>query len=91
MEGLKNYVSIFTSHHRIVTLLNVKDLEQQLPASKFVRTHKSYIVNIFKIQHIEGNQILLAEMEKNQKTVPIGVTYKEAFFKKLDRYIMGKR
>ncbi len=91
VEGLKNYISIYTTQDRIVTLLNVKDLEQQLPVSKFVRIHKSYIVNIFKIQTIEGNQIILGDMEKNQKKVPIGVTYKETFFQKMDRYIMGKR
>lgn len=91
VEGMKNYVSFFTATEKIMPLLNMKDLEQQLPAKKFVRVHKSFIVNIFKIQSIEGNQISLHEMKKNQKMIPIGVTYKEAFFQKIDKYIMGRR
>lgn len=91
VEGMKNYVAIYTTTEMIMPLLNMKDLEEQLPSNKFVRVHKSFIVNIYKIQSIEGNQILLRDMGKNQKKIPIGVTYKEAFFKKMDKYIMGRR
>ena len=91
VEGMKNYVSIYTATDMAMPLLNMKDLEQQLPAKKFVRVHKSFIVNIFKIQSIDGNQISLKAMKNHQKKIPIGVTYREAFFQKIDRYIMGKR
>jgi DNA-binding LytR/AlgR family response regulator len=91
VEGMKNYVSFYTATERIMPLLNMKDLEQYLPANKFVRVHKSFIVNIFKIQSIEGNQISLQGIEKNQKKIPIGVTYKDAFFQKIEKYIMGKK
>ena len=91
VEGMKNYVAFYTAHEMIMPLLNMKDIEQNLPDSKFVRVHKSFIVNLYKIQAIEGNQILLHGMKTNQKKIPIGSTYKEAFFQKIDRYIMGKR
>lgn len=88
VEGLKNYISIFTHEERIITLLNVKDMEERLPAHEFMRVHKSYIVALNKIRALDGNQILF----KNLKTsVPLGDTYRSAFFEALQEKVMSTR
>lgn len=78
IEGLKEYVSIYTSKDRIITLQSLKNLEEILPNSNFQRVHKSYIVAFDKIQSIVGNQV-----EINKKMIPIGQTYKESLLQKL--------
>ncbi len=86
VEGLKNYVSIQTATERVVTLLNIKDLEERLPARHFMRVHKSYIVSLDKIRALDGNQIFF----KGTNTyVPLGDTYRPAFFDALQ--VMGNR
>jgi DNA-binding LytR/AlgR family response regulator len=86
VEGLKNYVAIQTTTDRVVTLLNIKDLEERLPARHFMRVHKSYIVSLGKIRALDGNQIFLKGMNT---FVPLGDTYRAAFFDALQ--VMGKR
>ena len=48
IEGLKDYISIFTTTERIITLQNMKKMEDTLPEKHFVRVHKSYIVALNK-------------------------------------------
>ncbi|HWV70778.1 MAG TPA: LytTR family DNA-binding domain-containing protein [Pseudosphingobacterium sp.] len=78
IEGLKDYISIFTSHERIITLQNMKRMEETLPEERFIRVHKSYIVALEKIESIERGRISLKE-----KLIPIGDTYKDSFFKRI--------
>jgi DNA-binding LytR/AlgR family response regulator len=86
VEGMKNYVSINTSEERIVTLLNIKDLEERLPSRSFMRVHKSYIVALNKIQALDGNQIFFKGLKAY---VPLGETYRAAFFETLQQKVMG--
>jgi DNA-binding LytR/AlgR family response regulator len=79
IEGLKNYVSIFTKTQRIVTLQVMKQLEEILPPTRFIRVHKSYIVALDKINSIERQEISI-----NDRIIPIGITYQEQFFKLLE-------
>ena len=79
IEGLKNYVSIFTKTQRIVTLQVMKQLEEILPPNRFVRVHKSFIVAVDKINSIERQEILIKD-----RLIPIGNTYQEHFFKLLE-------
>ena len=72
VEGMQNYVTIFTSKGKYITLLNLKSLEQNLNARSFIRVHKSYIVSINKIDGIEGNAIF---MQSHQ--IPISRNYRE--------------
>lgn len=55
IEGLKEYVRIVCTHSRHVILESLKNLEGSLPASQFLRVHKSYIVAKNKVQSVEGN------------------------------------
>lgn len=77
VEGLKDYVSIYTYSGRVVTLQAMKRMEEFLPVKRFMRVHRSYIVAMDKIQQIEKNRIIIEGQE-----IPIGETYKEAFQKK---------
>ncbi|UOQ54741.1 LytR/AlgR family response regulator transcription factor [Hymenobacter cellulosivorans] len=86
VEGMKNYISINTADDRIVTLLNIKDLEDRLPPKNFMRVHKSYIVSLNKIKALDGNQILFKDMKAY---VPLGETYRNAFFEALQEKVMG--
>ena len=72
VEGMQNYVTIFTSKGKYITLLNLKSLEQNLNSRSFIRVHKSYIVSINKIDGIEGNAIF---MQSHQ--IPISRNYRE--------------
>lgn len=76
IEGLKNYVSIFTSSQRIITYQSLRDLESNLPSPPFFRVHKSYIISTTNVKMIEGNTVYIGD-----QSIPIGETYKEQFFK----------
>ncbi|HEY1025409.1 MAG TPA: LytTR family DNA-binding domain-containing protein [Sphingobacteriaceae bacterium] len=79
IEGLKDYISIFTPAERVITLQNMKKMEEVLPSGQFVRVHKSYIVSLDKIESIERSRIIIGE-----KIIPIGDTYREYFFKLIE-------
>ncbi|WP_207429212.1 LytTR family DNA-binding domain-containing protein [Pedobacter sp. SYSU D00535] len=79
IEGLKDYVSIFAGSERIITLQHMKKMEEALPARRFARVHKSYIVSVDKIESIERSRIQIKD-----KIIPIGDTYRESFFKLIE-------
>ncbi len=76
IEGLKDYVIIKRRDSRIVTLQTMKSLEQKLPANIFKRVHRSYIVNLSKINAIVGNMVEITE-KGEKKHIPIGKNYRE--------------
>ena len=72
IEGVENYVAIYTSDGKIITHTTLRTILQKLPPERFVQVHKSYLVNIDKIDSIEGN---LLGIGKNK--IPLSRTYKE--------------
>lgn len=78
IEGLKEYVTFHTESRKYIVLESLKNLEIKLPSNKFIRVHKSYIVNIEKIDSLYGNTIEIGENE-----IPIGKSYSEDVKKKL--------
>ena len=82
LEGLKDYVKVFTSAPRpLLTLNSLKAFEERLPAADFVRVHRSYIVALGHIDSIRKNRIYLGEA-----VIPVG----EAFVESLNRAIEGR-
>ena len=79
IEGLKDYISIFTPTERIITLQNMKKMEDTLPDKHFIRVHKSYIVSLNKIDSIERSRIFIGD-----KIIPVGDTYRDQFFKAIE-------
>ena len=76
IEGVENYVAIYTSDGKIITHTTLRTILQKLPPERFVQVHKSYLVNIDKIDSIEGN---LLGIGKNK--IPLSRTYKETALK----------
>jgi DNA-binding LytR/AlgR family response regulator len=72
IEGMKDYLKIFTSDSALVTLQTMNEMEKLLPVDKFIRVHKSYIVSLLRIKSIYGNAI-----ETSKQTIPIGINYKQ--------------
>lgn len=82
IEALANYVTLYTPHKKLVAYLTMKGIEEQLPADRFLKVHKSYIVNIDKIKSIEGSMLDLGDIK-----ITIGQSFYEAV---LDRLLKGK-
>jgi two-component system, LytTR family, response regulator len=80
IEGLKDYVTIFTTSQKVVTLQRLKSLEEQLPSNKFIRIHNSYIVSLDAIDVVHKNEVQI-----KGNTLPIGDTYRKTFKEFIDR------
>lgn len=80
VEGLKDYIAIHTTTDKLITLQNLKTMEDDLPADRFMRVHKSYIVSLAKIDSIERNRIFIG-----MHSISIGETFKEEFFKRINK------
>lgn len=78
IEGLKEYVSYYTSEKRIIVLQSLKSIEESLPADKFIRIHKSYIVPIARIKNLDGNQVQIGD-----KMLPVGRSYKDELLRRV--------
>ena len=75
IEALRNYVAIQTVNQKILTLQNLRGIEEILPPQKFIRVHKSFITAIDKIDSVERQRIFIGA-----HTIPIGDTYVKQFF-----------
>lgn len=82
IEGLKEYVKIYTVHSDkpVLSLSSLKNLETKLPADKFMRVHRSFIVNLGMIDTIDRSRIVFGK-----KYIPIGDQYKGKFQKFIDK------
>ncbi len=74
IEGLKEYITIHTMTKKIITLQNMKKMEEVLPVNRFFRVHKSFIVAIDKIDTVTKSRLMIKE-----NSIPIGDTFKESF------------
>jgi DNA-binding LytR/AlgR family response regulator len=72
VEGWKQYVKIYTTQKNILTLESMKNMEDNLPAGKFARVHKSYIAAVNKVEVFATDELQLAG-----HTIPVGKTYRE--------------
>ena len=77
IEGLKDYVKIYLEGetHPVLSLISMKMVEDMLPSNRFVRVHRSYIVQPEKIKVIERNRIVFGK-----EYIPISDNYKQKFF-----------
>lgn len=72
-----DYTELFTSHEKYLSPEPLRYWEGTLDPEKFVRIHKSYLLNLSKIQKVSGNQVRLDETT----ALPIGRAFKEGFMK----------
>ena len=86
VEGMSEYLKIYVEGQRpIVVLLSMKRIEERLPAVKFMRIHRSYIVNLQKIQEVNKNRVIL----DNDTFLPIGDSYRDKFVGYLNAKELG--
>ncbi len=77
IEGMRDFQNIVTPTAKIVASLSFQELERILPKS-IVRCHKSYMVSLAMVESIENDRIKIGN-----KLIPIGETYKEAFYRQI--------
>ncbi len=78
VEGMREYVRYHTPTMKVMALQSLTKLMDKLPQEKFMRVHKSFIVNMDFVEGLDGNQLKILE-----QYVPIGKTYKEAVLHRL--------
>lgn len=80
VEGMKDYLRIVCPDKRIMTLTNFKNMLDMLPEEAFCRIHKSYIINLSKIQSIEKSHVVVLN-----ERLPIGDSFRKSFFELLEK------
>ena len=87
VEAMSEYLKVYLESELkpIITLLSMKKMEERLP-SYFMRIHRSYIINLTKIQEVNKNRVIM----DSDTYLPIGDMYKEAFQQYLDTKFLGK-
>jgi len=81
LEAKKDYVVIHTTDNVYTVHATMKDMMKVLSNSLFIRTHRSYIVNIDKVFSIKYPDLII---ENKMKTIPIGGLYRKSFFEKIN-------
>lgn len=79
IQAMDNYVIIQTNTDQFVIHSTMRDIEMKLPSAKFMRVHRSYIIALEKVSVLDENTIVI-----NDKTIPIGKSYKDAFMERLN-------
>jgi two-component system, LytTR family, response regulator LytT len=82
IEGLKDYVKVYLQNEEkpVLSINSLKSLEAKLPETKFMRVHRSFIVNLDKIETIERSRIVFGKTY-----IPVSDQYKDKFQEFLDR------
>ncbi len=85
IEGVKDYVKIYLDNGQrpIMSLMNMKKLEEYLPSPEFLRTHRSYIVHTNKVTVIDRGRIVFGD-----DYIPISDSYKDEVQRYLDRHLL---
>lgn len=76
IEGLKDYVKIYLrgEEHPVLSLMSMKSLEEELPSDRFVRIHRSYIIQPSRMSYIERGRVVFGNTR-----IPVSDTYRQAF------------
>jgi len=82
VEALQNYVTIHTSEKKYISYLTFKSVEDYLPADRFIKVHKSFIISAAKVDSIDGNGIRMG-----QHHIPISRSFKDEV---TDKLLKGK-
>lgn len=80
IESLQNYICIHTLEQQFITHSSLRNVLESLPQDDFVQTHKSYVVALKQIESTDNFSVFI-----NNKELPIGATYKDDFFKRIEK------
>jgi len=78
IQGMQNYVAIYTLKGKYLTLLTLKNIEEKLDPDQFIRIHKSYIIAISKIESIESHEIKI-----QSAAIPLSRNYRDEVIQKV--------
>jgi DNA-binding LytR/AlgR family response regulator len=78
IEGMDDYVKIFTSKKMILSNITMKEILSRLPSPDFTRVHRSFIVSLSHIESVRNKRIKIGE-----KFVPVGDSYADGFYRLL--------
>ena len=78
VEAHDIYAMIFTLAGKYLLNSSLKVIEEKFPSSKFIRVHRSYIINLDKVNAIDENDLII-----NDHPIPVGKTYRETLMKRL--------
>lgn len=79
VESLQNYVCIHTKQQQIITHSSLKNVIESPSSTDFIQIHKSYVISLKHIQSTDNFSVFI-----NEKELPIGATFKDAFFEKIE-------
>ena len=82
IEALQNYVTIQTASKKYISYLTIKSVKDYLPADRFIKVHKSFIIAAAKVDSIDGNEIHI-----DQHRIPISRSLKDEV---IDKLLKGK-
>jgi DNA-binding LytR/AlgR family response regulator len=80
VEALGDYVHIVTTAHKYIVYSTMRAIEEKFPPSRFVRVHRSFIININFVQALEDNSLLIKD-----KYIPVGQTYLRGLLQRLNK------
>ena len=88
IEAMSEYLKILCDDKSkpVIVLLSMKKIEEYLPSNKFMRIHRSFIINLSKISEIKKNHVILV----GDISLPIGDNFKDAFMNYLNTKILTK-
>jgi len=89
IEAMENYININTFTEKYTMLFTMRAIEEKLPEEKFLRIHRSYIVNVSAIHSIEDNTINIATNGVVTNNIPIAKQFKNKLLKKLNVIAKG--
>jgi len=78
VEATANYVTLYTAQKKLMVYLTIKGMQEKLPPNTFLQVHKSYIVNVDKVDSIEGNMLNIGD-----KRIGIGLSFVDEVMVKL--------
>ena len=81
VEALGDYVHVVTGQSKLIVYSTMKAVEEKFPASRFVRVHRSFIVNFNRIQALEDNAVVV-----ESKHIPVGQTYLREVMQRLNKF-----
>ena len=81
IEALGDYVHIVTATSKLIVYSTMKAVEEKFPTNRFVRVHRSFIVNLNRIQALEDNSLVV-----EGKHIPVGQTYLRDVMQRLNKF-----
>jgi DNA-binding LytR/AlgR family response regulator len=75
VEGLKDYIKIYTGDTPVVTQMSMKAIEEKLPSRDFIRVHRSFIVAFGKIDFVQKHMLTIGKKE-----IPVSEHYRDQLF-----------